>query len=97
MAAAKPKQTIETENIQITLLKLQSSAELETTPNSFIKAGLKILHAYTDPIHKWIAIEAGGILHLLKFFGATILSFNKNEKKTTRFGITHKNLPFLRN
>ena len=45
IAAAKPKNTIATEKIHITLLNVQSSAEPETTPNSFIKAGLNILHA----------------------------------------------------
>jgi hypothetical protein len=45
IAAAKPRQTIATENIHIILLKFQSSAELVTTPSSLIKAGLNILQA----------------------------------------------------
>ena len=45
IAAANPKQTIATEKIQITLLSVQSSAELVTTPSSFMRAGLKILQA----------------------------------------------------
>ena len=65
-AAANPRQTIATENIQTTSLKLQSLAELTTTPRDFVKAGLNMLQAYTDPIHKCMPIEAGGINHLLK-------------------------------
>ena len=45
IAAANPKNTIATEKIHITLLSVQSSAALATTPSSFINAGLKILQA----------------------------------------------------
>ena len=43
--AAEICATMATENIHTTAPRLQSSAELEATPNSFIRAGLKILHA----------------------------------------------------
>lgn len=44
-AAASPRNTIATENIQTTELNDQSLAEAPTTPSSRMSAGLKILHA----------------------------------------------------
>ena len=65
------------ENIHTTSLNDQSFAELVTTPRDVVRAGLNILHAYTDPIHKCIEIEMGGTNHLLKFSLATIFAFEK--------------------
>jgi len=76
-AAANPRKTIAVENIHTTSLNDQSFAELVTTPRDVVRAGLNILHAYTDPIHKCIEIEMGGTNHLLKFSLATIFAFEK--------------------
>jgi hypothetical protein len=79
VAAANPRKTIATENIETIELKPQSPAEEATTPNSLVKGILKILHAYTEPIHRCIAIDAGGTNHRLNPGFATILSFEKKD------------------
>ena len=51
-AAARPRQTMATEKIHTTELKLQSSAAGATTPSARVRAGLNTDQAYTEPMHR---------------------------------------------
>ena len=73
-AADRPRQTIATMNTRTTAWRVQSSPELSTTPLRRVSDALKMLQAYTEPMHRWIAIEAGGTRQRLKPSGATIAS-----------------------
>ena len=44
-AAERPRETIATVKIQVTCVRVQSSAALATTPRTLINGGLKTLHA----------------------------------------------------
>jgi hypothetical protein len=57
--------------------RLQSPALLATTPCTFIRGGLKLLQAYTDPMQRCMAIDAGGTSQRLKPGGAMMRSLER--------------------
>ena len=63
-AADRPRHTIAVEKIGTTEPRDQSAEEAAMTPNSRVNGVLKIDHAYTEPMHRWMAIDAGAIRHL---------------------------------
>ena len=63
-AAERPRNTIAVENTGTTDERLQSADDAATTPSSRVKGSLNRDQAYTDPMHRWMLIDAGGMRHL---------------------------------
>ena len=66
------------EKMGTTELRDQSPAADATTPSSRVSGALNMLHAYTLPMHRCVAMLAGGTHHRLKPSPATMWSFSSH-------------------
>ena len=77
-AAERPTNTMATTNICTTWPSVQSSALEPATPTALIRAGLYMLQAYTEPMHKWMQMDAGTARQRLYLGLAIMLCLEKN-------------------